>query len=320
MIYIIIALAVLLCFMICNAIKMKPEDISQYERKTDYDFNKERAVERFRHMLQKKTVWPRDSEPDYEEFRAFLPMLKKDYPEVFKVMEVNVINDYGILLKWKGTGNKKPVVLMAHYDVVAVDEKGWDHPPFGAEIADGSIYARGTADTKCIIAGLLALLVAAGSIIAAFWFGSASSADTEALAKQAEEYLGYDDLEVMLTDQREDYFAALCRSPEDAWVLCVYDRDRLFRDRWVASGGKKRLKPGALASWNYGNPQGDAVLIFCGYGLSEDILFYTFSNAGVEYTLPVNGSMLLDIVIIPDNGYNINGYPIPLDENYEPIP
>jgi len=174
--------------------------------------------------------------------------------------------------------------------------------------------------TNGIIAGLLALLVAAGSIIAAFWFGSASSADTEALAKQAEEYLGYDDLEVMLTDQREDYFAALCRSPEDAWVLCVYDRDRLFRDRWVASGGKKRLKPGALASWNYGNPQGDAVLIFCGYGLSEDILFYTFSNAGVEYTLPVNGSMLLDIVIIPDNGYNINGYPIPLDENYEPIP
>ncbi|MBR2701053.1 MAG: M20/M25/M40 family metallo-hydrolase [Erysipelotrichaceae bacterium] len=155
MIYILIALAVLLCFMIWNAIKMKPEDISQYERKTDYDFDKERAVERFRHMLQKKTVWPKDSEPDYEEFRAFLPMLKRNYPEVFKVLEVNVINDYGILLKWKGTGNKKPVVLMAHYDVVAVDEKGWNHPPFGAEIADGSIYARGTADTKCIIAGLL---------------------------------------------------------------------------------------------------------------------------------------------------------------------
>ena len=100
MIYILIALAVLLCFMIWNAIKMKPEDISQYERKTDYDFDKERAVERFRHMLQKKTVWPKDSEHDYEEFRAFLPMLKKDYPEVFKVLEVNVINDYGILLKW----------------------------------------------------------------------------------------------------------------------------------------------------------------------------------------------------------------------------
>ena len=155
MIYVIIVLIVLLAYMVFNALKMKPEDISRYEKKTEFDFDRELALKRFQDMLRKKTIWPRDSEPDYEEFRSFLPMLKEDYPEVFKALEVNIINDYGILLRWKGTSDKKPVVLMAHYDVVAVDESSWDHEPFGAEVVDGSIYARGTSDTKCIIAGLL---------------------------------------------------------------------------------------------------------------------------------------------------------------------
>lgn len=173
--------------------------------------------------------------------------------------------------------------------------------------------------TNGIIAVLLAMLVAAGSILAGFWFGSASSADMEELGKQASEYLKIDGLEVMLTDQRGDYLAALCRSPENKWALCVYERDPVFQDRWVASGGKKRLTPGELESWNYGDPRGDAVLIFCGHDLSEDILFYTFSNSGADYTFPVNGDMVLNIVIIPDNGHNINGTPIPLDENHQPI-
>ncbi len=155
MIYLLIITAVLLITMFVKAMQLKPEDISGYERVTSYDFDCQKALERFRHMLQKKTIWPKDEEPDYREFKDFLPLLKQDYPEVFKALEVQVINDYGILLKWKGRTGKKPVVLMAHYDVVAVDEKGWDHPPFAAEIADGAIYARGTADTKCIIAGLL---------------------------------------------------------------------------------------------------------------------------------------------------------------------
>ena len=122
MIYVIIVLIVLLAYMVFNALKMKPEDISRYEKKTEFDFDRELALKRFQDMLRKKTIWPRDSEPDYEEFRSFLPMLKEDYPEVFKALEVNIINDYGILLRWKGTSDKKPVVLMAHYDVVAVDE------------------------------------------------------------------------------------------------------------------------------------------------------------------------------------------------------
>ena len=42
----------------------------------------------------------------------------------------------------------KPLVLLSHIDVAPVAGQAWTHPPFGAEIADGRLYGRGTLDTK----------------------------------------------------------------------------------------------------------------------------------------------------------------------------
>jgi succinyl-diaminopimelate desuccinylase len=45
-------------------------------------------------------------------------------------------------------GEGSPMVMsLGHLDVVPVGD-GWKHPPFGAEIDDGYIYARGAADDK----------------------------------------------------------------------------------------------------------------------------------------------------------------------------
>ena len=40
---------------------------------------------------------------------------------------------------------------MGHLDVVPVNEKMWDFPPFDAEINNEFIYARGTIDAKQIV-------------------------------------------------------------------------------------------------------------------------------------------------------------------------
>ena len=112
--------------------------------------------------------------------------------------------------------------------------------------------------------------------------------------------------------------AALCIDPEHAWSMCVYERHAIFDDRWVASGGKKAMDSGEIESWNYGSPKKEAILIFCGGNLPEDIAYYSFENSGVEYTCPVDDGTVLDLFIILDRG-NINGYPIPLNAYKEPV-
>jgi len=54
-----------------------------------------------------------------------------------------------------GSGNRK-IILSGHFDVVPVgDLNQWTYPPFSAEIVDGKLYGRGSADMK---AGLTMLI------------------------------------------------------------------------------------------------------------------------------------------------------------------
>lgn len=56
-----------------------------------------------------------------------------------------------VILTWIG---KEPelssILLNSHMDVVPVYEQYWTHSPFGAEIDNGRIYARGTQDMKSV--------------------------------------------------------------------------------------------------------------------------------------------------------------------------
>ncbi len=120
------------------------------------EIKEERAIERFQAMVRKKTVSAKDGNFDKEEFRSFLPMLKEMYPDVFEKVEAQLINEFGILLRWKGKDEKlNPVVLMAHHDVVSDEGQDWKHPAFEAEIHEDCIWGRGTIDTKCLVAGVL---------------------------------------------------------------------------------------------------------------------------------------------------------------------
>ncbi len=59
----------------------------------------------------------------------------------------------------KGNGHARPLLIMAHSDVVPADRKQWTVDPFGAEVHNGFLYGRGTLDAKSIMAAGLGVMV-----------------------------------------------------------------------------------------------------------------------------------------------------------------
>src|SRR3990172_2344621 len=53
-----------------------------------------------------------------------------------------------VMATLKGSGKKRPIVLMNHMDVVPADPSRWSVPPFAGLLRDGLIYGRGVEDMK----------------------------------------------------------------------------------------------------------------------------------------------------------------------------
>ncbi len=58
-----------------------------------------------------------------------------------------------------GSASLRPLLLMAHSDVVPADRSQWSIDPFSATIREGYIYGRGAQDDKSLLAAELAVLV-----------------------------------------------------------------------------------------------------------------------------------------------------------------
>jgi len=155
MIYIIAGFIILCSLLIFNTLKFKPsKSLSSQIVLKDLDENS--ILNHLSQMIQKKTIsYLDESQMDMGEFDDFKSMLDELYPNVTKYCEKQYIGPTGILYKWKGLSDEKPVVLMAHYDVVPVDEKSWDQPPFSGLLIDDVLWGRGTLDTKTTLLGVL---------------------------------------------------------------------------------------------------------------------------------------------------------------------
>ena len=71
----------------------------------------------------------------------------------------NEPNRPNLVARLKGSGAKRPLLIMGHTDVVNVDPKKWKHPPFAAVRDGGYIYGRGSVDDKDnVVAGLMVML------------------------------------------------------------------------------------------------------------------------------------------------------------------
>jgi acetylornithine deacetylase/succinyl-diaminopimelate desuccinylase-like protein len=63
-----------------------------------------------------------------------------------------------VVARLRGTGEKPPLLLTAHLDVVEADPSFWDHPPFCGEVHEGCLWGRGAIDMKNMAAMSVAII------------------------------------------------------------------------------------------------------------------------------------------------------------------
>lgn len=115
----------------------------------------ERVVRALQALVRIPTVSHSDRDlVDVAAFDALVAELAAQYPLLHAECELTRVAGHGLLFRWRGASSDKPVVLMAHTDVVPVDaDSPWTHDPFAGVIADGHVWGRGTLDDKgCVVA------------------------------------------------------------------------------------------------------------------------------------------------------------------------
>ena len=60
-----------------------------------------------------------------------------------------------LVARLKGNGSRRPLLILAHTDVVGVQREKWPVDPFGAVMKDGYIWGRGSKDDKPVLAANL---------------------------------------------------------------------------------------------------------------------------------------------------------------------
>jgi acetylornithine deacetylase/succinyl-diaminopimelate desuccinylase-like protein len=116
----------------------------------------EETMQHFQALLRFDTSDPPGGEkPAADYLKQVLD--KAGIPAELVVLEAHRPN---VVARLKGTGSKRPLLLMAHTDVVNVDVKKWTHPPFSATRQGGYVYSRGTVDDKDnVVSTLMTLLM-----------------------------------------------------------------------------------------------------------------------------------------------------------------
>ena len=111
------------------------------------------SIQHFTKALTYKTIsYGNPALFDSSAFLGFRKFLEQTYPLVHQHMQREIIAGYSLLYTWKGKDeSKKPIVIMAHQDVVPVEEATksmWTFDPFSGTVKDGFVWGRGTTDDK----------------------------------------------------------------------------------------------------------------------------------------------------------------------------
>lgn len=146
------ALIILLGVIFFNFFAISSKQLPVEGTKTDINSIKG-AEERISQSITYQTVSYEDTSLiNFEPYLQFHTFLRGTFPNIFHNVNVEMVNNYTILLHWEGTDKSlKPGVLMAHYDVVPVSDDTkdmWCVPPFDGVIKGDTLFGRGSVDNK----------------------------------------------------------------------------------------------------------------------------------------------------------------------------
>ncbi len=120
----------------------------------------EAAAQHLAQAVQLPTISYTEPEKfDSVPFIALHQLFATTYPLVDSLLTKETVSQYSLLYTWPGTDPaRKPVVLMAHLDVVPIEEatkNEWQTNPFSGLIEEGFIWGRGTLDDKVSAVAIL---------------------------------------------------------------------------------------------------------------------------------------------------------------------
>jgi acetylornithine deacetylase len=189
-------------------------------------------------VAQYPTHWQHDLILPYERLPTYEALTASGLENVLNYKDrPNVV---GIL---KGTGGGRSLILNGHIDTVTVEPAAqWTKDPFGAEIADGNMYGRGTSDMK---GGLMAAMMA---LIYLHEAGLRPRGDVIFQSVVNEEHAGNGTLDLVRRGYKAD--AAIVLEPTNN-MIAVSHPGGLY---WQVTVPGTQRSPGAR--WNDGRQDG----------------------------------------------------------------
>ncbi len=121
----------------------------------DWEKQKADILQHYRALVQINTVSPPGNETKAVEYLKKV-LEAEGIPAKTFAMDPNRAN---LVARLKGNGTKRPLLILAHTDVVPVQMEKWAVDPFGAVMKDGFIWGRGTIDDKDKLVAMLTTMI-----------------------------------------------------------------------------------------------------------------------------------------------------------------
>jgi acetylornithine deacetylase/succinyl-diaminopimelate desuccinylase-like protein len=114
------------------------------------------------HAIYKELVETNTSHSAGDNTLAARRMAKHLQDAGFAAADIEILEPFpkkgNLVLRLKGDGSKKPLLLLAHLDVVEAKREDWKNDPFVLKEDDGYFTARGSIDDKSMAAAFVSIL------------------------------------------------------------------------------------------------------------------------------------------------------------------